>query len=143
MIKFFREYVGHQVWCCVLLSATVHTLEPFPSSAVTCLQIPLHLREDFCGTALVCAVWCKTDVRRTATGCLLHESQINQTPKSGCSSSDTPPCAGLDIDREALQWGARNNAALLGGGADNRLCLLQCNVSIPQTSMRISLASRG
>jgi len=30
--------------------------------------MPLHLREDFCGSALVCTKWCLSDVRRTATG---------------------------------------------------------------------------
>ncbi|GAB4817447.1 hypothetical protein N2152v2_004493 [Parachlorella kessleri] len=75
-LKFFRQYVGGRP--------------------------PRHLREDFCGTALVCVTWCKGDVFRSAVG--------------------------LDLDPEPLQWGMRNNAAQLGGSAPRQLCLLQCNV---------------
>ena len=40
--------------------------------------------------------------------------------------------AGVDIDREALAWGARHNGdALLGGSATEQLCLLHSNVSSP------------
>jgi len=65
------------------------------------------LREDFCGSALICGVWCRGDVRRTATG--------------------------LDVDGDALAWGCRENGAgLLGEGGDAaRLCLLRCNVLDP------------
>ena len=72
------------------------------------LQRPEHLREDFCGTALICAVWCRGDCRRTATG--------------------------LDIDRDALEWGCRENGSgLLGEGIIGlpRLCLLRCDVLHP------------
>jgi hypothetical protein len=70
-------------------------------------QRPEHLREDFCGSALICGVWCRGDVRRTATG--------------------------LDVDGDALAWGCRENGSgLLGeGGAAARLCLLHCNVLDP------------
>lgn len=68
------------------------------------VQVPLHLREDFCGTALVCVTWCKQDVFHSAVG--------------------------LDLDPEPLQWGMRYNAALLGGNAPSQLCLLQCNVRV-------------
>ena len=69
------------------------------------MQRPEHLREDFCGTALICAVWCRGDCRRTATG--------------------------VDIDQNALAWGCRENASgLLGecAGDRPRLCLLRCDV---------------
>jgi hypothetical protein len=37
---------------------------------------------------------------------------------------------GVDIDREALAWGAQHNGdALLGGSATEQLCLLHSNVS--------------
>jgi hypothetical protein len=40
--------------------------------------------------------------------------------------------AGVDIDREALAWGAQHNGdALLGGSATEQLCLLHSNVSSP------------
>eukprot|EP00891_Asterochloris_glomerata_P003101 jgi/Astpho2/3101/Aster-x1120 len=65
-------------------------------------QVPLHLREDFCGSALISAMWCKADVRRSAVG--------------------------IDLDRRSLMWGWEHNSiALLGSGAD-RLCLLHANV---------------
>ncbi|KAL0053618.1 hypothetical protein WJX82_008407 [Trebouxia sp. C0006] len=76
MVKFFRQYVG--------------------------LQVPLHLREDFSGTSLICATWCKSDVRRTALG--------------------------VDIDREALQWGWRHNGQAMLGQAESQMCLLEANV---------------
>lgn len=78
------------------------TDEPKRSLHPLVTQEPHHLREDFCGTALVAATWCRGDVFRSALG--------------------------LDLDPEPLRWGAENNAALLGGGAPSQLCLLQCNV---------------
>ena len=40
--------------------------------------------------------------------------------------------AGVDIDREALAWGAQHNGdSLLGGSATEQLCLLHSNVSSP------------
>ena len=66
------------------------------------LQVPLHLREDFCGSALISTTWCKADVRRSAVG--------------------------VDLDRLSLVWGWKHNSiALLGAGTD-RLCLLHANV---------------
>eukprot|EP00877_Chromochloris_zofingiensis_P008289 jgi/Chrzof1/3713/Cz13g06070.t1 len=65
--------------------------------------VPTHLREDFCGTALLCTAWCRQDVRRTATG--------------------------IDIDIDPLQWGWKNNVQqVFGGSADTRVCLLHSNV---------------
>ncbi len=66
------------------------------------VQVPLHLREDFSGTSLICATWCKSDVRRTALG--------------------------VDIDQEALQWGWRHNGQAMLGQAESQMCLLEANV---------------
>eukprot|EP00899_Mesostigma_viride_P020873 jgi/Mesvir1/28788/Mv12448-RA.1 len=76
MLKFFLTYVGGRV--------------------------PLHLREDFCGTALISMEWVKGDPRRTALG--------------------------LDLDREALEWSLANNLGHLPGSARDRLALLHGNV---------------
>lgn len=67
------------------------------------VQVPLHLREDFSGTSLISAAWCKTDVRRTAIG--------------------------VDIDREALQWGWKHNGENMLSSAGEQLCLIEANVS--------------
>lgn len=62
---------------------------------------PLSLREDFCGTALLCGAWVDSDERRTATG--------------------------VDIDRSVLAWGKKHNIAPLGEDA-KRVTLLQADV---------------
>ncbi|HJL17983.1 MAG TPA: hypothetical protein RMH99_20120 [Sandaracinaceae bacterium LLY-WYZ-13_1] len=49
------------------------------------------LREDFCGTALLCAEWVKSDPERTATG--------------------------VDIDADVLDWGRAHNIDPLGDDA--------------------------
>ncbi|MBN2714272.1 MAG: class I SAM-dependent methyltransferase [Deltaproteobacteria bacterium] len=51
----------------------------------------LSLREDFCGTALLCAQWVKSHNERTAVG--------------------------LDLDRDTLNWGMANNISPLGDAA--------------------------
>ncbi|XP_002980045.2 uncharacterized protein LOC9638833 [Selaginella moellendorffii] len=68
-------------------------------------RIPLHMREDFCGTALICAEWVRGDARRTAVG--------------------------VDLDDDALSWGLKNN--VLGGRGDtaNRVDLFHQNVLHP------------
>jgi SAM-dependent methyltransferase len=48
---------------------------------------PLSLREDFCGTALFCGAWVKSDAKRTATG--------------------------VDLDPKVLRWGIEHNLAPL------------------------------
>jgi SAM-dependent methyltransferase len=58
---------------------------------------PLSLREDFCGTALLCAEWVKGSKERSATG--------------------------VDIDRGVLNWGKQHNLAPLGD-AQERIALL-------------------
>jgi hypothetical protein len=50
-----------------------------------------HMREDFCGTALLCAAWVRRDPRATAEG--------------------------FDIDPVPLSWGAAHNFAPLGRAA--------------------------
>jgi len=62
---------------------------------------PLSMREDFCGTALLCATWVKSNKQRTATG--------------------------VDIDQSTLDWGIEHNITPLGADAD-RITLLQEDV---------------
>jgi SAM-dependent methyltransferase len=50
-------------------------------------RLPLTLREDFCGTAHLCATWIKSNKDRTAVG--------------------------IDLDRRVLAWGTRHNLAPL------------------------------
>ncbi|RMZ54134.1 hypothetical protein APUTEX25_005290, partial [Auxenochlorella protothecoides] len=69
---------------------------------------PRHLREDFCGTALLAATWCRGGVFRSAVG--------------------------LDLDRPTLDWGARHNGEMLGGSAQHQLALLEGNVLDPADS---------
>jgi SAM-dependent methyltransferase len=59
------------------------------------------LREDFCGTALLCAHWVKSHRDRTATG--------------------------VDIDPEVLAWGREHNVAPLGDAAE-RVTLIEGDV---------------
>jgi SAM-dependent methyltransferase len=54
-------------------------------------KFPLSLREDFCGTALLCADWVRSRHRRRAVG--------------------------LDIDAPTLAWGRQNNIKPLGKDA--------------------------
>lgn len=65
---------------------------------------PLHLREDFCGTALLCASWAKSHPERTATG--------------------------LDTSRSTLEWGRAHNLSAIGAAAA-RVTLLEQNVLVP------------
>lgn len=51
-------------------------------------KVPLSLREDFCGTALLCGHWVKSNPARTATG--------------------------VDISRDTLDWGISHNIEPLG-----------------------------
>lgn len=65
---------------------------------------PLHLREDFCGTALLCSKWVKSDPERTALG--------------------------LDIDGPTIAWGIEHNLAKIGSAAQ-RVTLLEQDVMVP------------
>ncbi|HEU5073876.1 MAG TPA: class I SAM-dependent methyltransferase [Polyangiaceae bacterium] len=62
---------------------------------------PMSMREDFCGTALLCATWVKSDPRRRATG--------------------------VDLDPAVLAWGTKHNIEPLGEDAE-RVRLLEQNV---------------
>jgi SAM-dependent methyltransferase len=62
---------------------------------------PTTMREDFCGTALLCSAWVKSNRERTATG--------------------------VDICGDTLAWGKEHNIAPLGSAAE-RIELLQQDV---------------
>ncbi|HYJ10713.1 MAG TPA: class I SAM-dependent methyltransferase [Polyangiaceae bacterium] len=62
---------------------------------------PLSLREDFCGSALLCAHWVQSNKQRTATG--------------------------IDIDKSVLKWGTKHNLAPLGPDQE-RIKLLRQDV---------------
>jgi hypothetical protein len=64
-------------------------------------RLPLTLREDFCGTALLCADWVKSRPDRTATG--------------------------IDLDPVPLKWGREHNIAPVGEAA-KRITIHQKNV---------------
>ncbi|MBX3193255.1 MAG: hypothetical protein KF819_40095 [Labilithrix sp.] len=65
---------------------------------------PLHLREDFCGTALLCSRWAKSHSERTAIG--------------------------LDTSRPTLEWGRAHNLSTIGAAAE-RVTLLEQDVLVP------------
>jgi hypothetical protein len=67
-------------------------------------RLPVTLREDFCGTALFCAVWAKSNPERTATG--------------------------IDLDQPTLDWGIQHNLSPLGEPGQ-RVKLLCQNVLDP------------
>ena len=60
------------------------------------------LKEDFCGTALLAAEWCKGDPERTAVG--------------------------VDFDEETLQWGQKNNIDAAGDDVAKRVTLIKDDV---------------
>ena len=60
------------------------------------------LKEDFCGTALLAAEWCKGDSERTAVG--------------------------VDFDDETLQWGQKNNVDAAGDDVAKRVTLIKDDV---------------
>jgi SAM-dependent methyltransferase len=68
-------------------------------------RLPLRLREDFCGTALLCAEWVKSRADRTATG--------------------------IDLDPVPLAWGRAHNVAPLGPERASRVELLRQDVKVP------------
>lgn len=63
---------------------------------------PLVLREDFCGTALLAAQWCRTDPQRTALG--------------------------VDFCPETLAWGREHNIEPAGEDVAKRLTLVEADV---------------
>ena len=64
-------------------------------------KLPTTMREDFCGTALLCATWVKSHPSRRATG--------------------------VDLDPSVLAWGTKHNIEPLGEDAD-RVRLLEQDV---------------
>ncbi|XP_027101072.2 uncharacterized protein [Coffea arabica] len=68
-------------------------------------RMPLHLQEDFCGTALLSTEWLRTDARRTAIG--------------------------LDLDIEALKWCMESNLKKVGADVYSRIFLFHGNVLEP------------
>ncbi|XP_010244417.1 PREDICTED: uncharacterized protein LOC104588259 [Nelumbo nucifera] len=71
-------------------------------------RAPLHLQEDFCGTALLCTEWLRSDTRRTAIG--------------------------LDLDLEALNWCLENNISKIGADGYSRISLYHGNVLQPMAA---------
>ena len=63
---------------------------------------PLRMREDFCGTALLSTVWCKSDPKRTALG--------------------------VDLDAATLAWGRTHNLEPAGPEVARRVKLAQADV---------------
>jgi hypothetical protein len=63
---------------------------------------PLSMKEDFCGTALLCCEWVKTDRRRTALG--------------------------VDLHGPTLRWARENNVERLEEAERARVELIQSNV---------------
>ncbi len=65
-------------------------------------KAPLILREDFCGTAAICAQWVRGGAERRAYG--------------------------VDIEAAVLAWGERNNLSRLNDSARERVSLIQGDV---------------
>jgi hypothetical protein len=63
---------------------------------------PLSLREDFCGTAVLCSCWVKSSSDRSATG--------------------------IDIDKSVLAWGTEHNLGKLDEETRSRVTLLRQDV---------------
>lgn len=75
-------------------------------------RAPLHLQEDFCGTALLSVEWLHGDARRTAVG--------------------------LDLDVEALNWCMENNVNRIGPDVHSRISLFHGNVLQPLESKLVN-----
>ncbi|GAU45578.1 hypothetical protein TSUD_273780 [Trifolium subterraneum] len=76
-------------------------------------RMPLHLQEDFCGTALLSAEWLRSDPRKTAVG--------------------------LDFDIEALNWCLENNIPKIGADGFSRISLFHGNVLQPLQSKLVKM----
>lgn len=72
---------------------------------------PLHLQEDFCGTALLSSEWLRSDPRRTAVG--------------------------LDLDLEALNWCLEKNVTNISSDRDSRISLFHGNVLHPHKAHKV------
>ncbi|GAB4859768.1 hypothetical protein Ancab_011248 [Ancistrocladus abbreviatus] len=75
---------------------------------------PLHLQEDFCGTALLSTEWLRSDPCRTAIG--------------------------LDLDLEALNWCMENNFDKIGTDNYSRISLFHGNVLQPHEARLVKLS---
>ncbi|XP_038893551.1 uncharacterized protein LOC120082447 isoform X1 [Benincasa hispida] len=73
---------------------------------------PIHLQEDFCGTALLSLEWLRSDSRRTAVG--------------------------LDLDLEALVWCMENNFNRTGADVYSRISLFHGNVLNPSEARLVN-----
>ncbi|XP_058087782.1 uncharacterized protein LOC131234820 isoform X2 [Magnolia sinica] len=80
-------------------------------------RFPLHLQEDFCGTALLSTEWLRSDPRRTAVG--------------------------IDLDLEALQWCLENNLNLIGPDGYSRISLFHGNVLQPSEASLVEHKLHG
>ncbi|KAJ6927544.1 hypothetical protein NC651_011555 [Populus alba x Populus x berolinensis] len=79
-------------------------------------RLPLHLQEDFCGTALLSTEWLRNDSRRTAVG--------------------------VDLDLEALEWCIENNMDKVGADGYSRISLFHGNVLQPLEAKLINFESQ-
>ncbi len=68
---------------------------------------PQTLREDFCGTSLLCCEWIKDDNSKSAVG--------------------------VDLDPDVLNWGSENNIAHLNEDQQKRMTIVQENVLTADT----------
>ncbi|KAH1220684.1 hypothetical protein GmHk_12G034263 [Glycine max] len=76
-------------------------------------RMPLHLQEDFCGTALLSTEWLRSDSRRTVVG--------------------------LDLDLEALNWCMESNIPKVGADGFSRMSLFHGNVLQPLQSKLVKI----
>ncbi|XP_011046277.1 PREDICTED: uncharacterized protein LOC105140929 [Populus euphratica] len=79
-------------------------------------RLPLHLQEDFCGTALLSTEWLRNDSRRTAVG--------------------------VDLDLEALNWCIENNMDKVGADGYSRISLFHGNVLQPLEAKLVNFESQ-
>ncbi|CAK7329354.1 unnamed protein product [Dovyalis caffra] len=79
-------------------------------------RLPLHLQEDFCGTALLSTEWLRNDSRRTAVG--------------------------VDLDLEALNWCIENNMNKVGANGYSRISLFHGNVLQPLEAKLVNFESQ-
>jgi len=74
---------------------------------------PLHMREDFCGTASMCCEWARRSKRNTAIG--------------------------VDVDPEVLAWGRKHNLSCLKPAARLRVSLIQEDVCRVKTAQPVDV----
>jgi cyclopropane fatty-acyl-phospholipid synthase-like methyltransferase len=74
---------------------------------------PVHVREDFCGTASMCCEWARRSKKNTAVG--------------------------VDIDPEVLAWGRKNNLSRLKPDARLRISLIQEDVCRVKTAKPVDV----